>query len=818
MSLASCLFRGGGPGGLALALVVCVSILGLGSCGKLVGEVEVFRATPADAGGELSTRVEEVSAAEACQGGAVRCQGPVLQHCGLDGSGWRSVERCASAALCVAREGELSRCSPPACEPGLSCEGNLLRQCAPDRAAYEEIESCISAAHCDSSAGACQQAPCVAGKLRCNGATLQRCTGTPAGYDELAACATAALCEDWLEASCGEEPAACDVVGARCPAPICEPGQLRCEGARLESCNSGRNGWDFVDECVTAGVCEATRQNPVAVSCLEASCDPGDTVCSPTGAILACNVEQTAYESSVAQCRSVDFCTPSGCQADFCTPGASSCNGSVLQLCQESPDGSSLSRVTVADCQTQQLCQAALVQAAGGPLACSPPRCAAGEFRCAGRQMQVCNAGRTDFVNHELCATDALCEAGAGLGACPAPCTGFACSGSMLRGCNAGLTGFVDQENCGTAAECNSVAGRCDDPCVSGQRRCNGAALEQCQSPLDGWQRLETCETEALCQLSSSVAQTTCEAPRCAPGERRCTGQVLEACNAGRTGFVRERICGAEQVCDAANRQCDLCVAGAVSCEGDLFSSCSVNGQQQALQECGEGLCSSSGKNVGCLQCATANAFRCDNQGSLFQCSADQELETQLEVCRTPQLCRAQLGQCLECDPPGSSRCNGAEVLVCSPQHTESVLDTCATAALCRSSGTTAQCESSECAAGALECTSSGEVLVCNAGQTGYRQQSPRVVCPSPALCDASVPGGCRAAGCLPGERRCNGAAIEVCRDDLTAFRLDRSCGAEQVCSPTLKECVQCLRDADCPLGQSCAGNSCSGGELDGGT
>lgn len=855
---------------IASALLAAGAMASLGSCENLVGEVEVLRSEPGDAGTNVDG-ASEPGDSSACLGGAARCQGPVLQHCALDGSGWKSLQRCASATLCVAGEGEVSRCLEPVCEPGVSCDAEILRQCAADLAAYEPLDTCESAAHCDASAGACEAAPCVTGEVSCNGSVLQRCNGTPTGYDALATCATAALCADLVQASCGGEPASCELREPRCPAPVCEVGELRCEGARLETCNAGRNGWEFVDECVTAGVCDITRQNPVAVTCVEPICDPGETVCSPAGAILACNLEQTEYASQISQCRSADFCTPAGCEADPCAPGALSCNGSALQLCQESGDGASLSRVTVGDCKTQELCQATLSQGAGTPPTCLPPACAAGEFRCAGRQMQACNAGRTDFVNRELCATDALCEAGAGLGACPTPCSGFACNGSILRGCNPELTGLVNVENCGTAAKCNSVLGKCDDPCVAGQRRCNGAALEECQNPLDGWQRLQTCETGPLCELSLNANRTTCESRRCDPGQRRCTGQTLEVCNAGLTGFVTERTCLAGQFCDAANQQCDVCVAGAVDCEGDLFSRCAANGQEESELQCGPGLCSSTGNNVGCVRCAPANAFRCDNQGSLFQCSADQQLDVQLDACRTPQLCRAQLGACLECDPPGSSRCSGAQVLTCSAQNGESVSATCATAALCRSEGGDAVCEDSACAAASLECTAGGEVLVCNEGQTGYRQQSPRVICQSPALCDPAAPGGCRPAACQPSERRCNGSSVEICNDDLTGFRLETSCndgifcnGAEtcnpgtrscragappcasdglfcngvescseasdscgssgnpcsagQVCSPGLARCVQCVTDADCAPGESCAGNSCSGVVSDGGT
>ena len=751
--------------------VVLVSLgVAASGCGVLVGDVDL-RLPPADGGPERGQEPLNPG----CQAGAVRCQGPVLQACNPDGSGWRPLQRCASAALCVDDAGEVSRCLDRACEPGITCSGAELLQCNDDLNGLDLIETCQSAAHCDAMNGACKEAPCVPGEISCNGATLQRCNDQQTGYEPVATCETAALCDDLREETCGARGVDCDASGARCAPPECDTGQLRCTGTRLETCNAGRNGWDFVDECVTEGVCQATLENPVALSCVEPPCDVGDVVCSGTGARLACNEQRTEYSVSISQCRTADDCTPEGCQVDPCTVGELSCNGATLQQCQASLGAGRPSRVAIQDCATRQLCDLTLTQPVSGAPACLPPTCAPGEFTCAGRQMQVCNAGRTAFANHQLCGTDGLCQAGVGLGACPTPCSGATCNANMLRTCNEELTGFVDREDCGTAAQCDSVAGRCADPCIPGALRCNGAAIERCQNPLQGWQRLQTCATGGLCQLSVEQQRTTCEAPRCSAGQHRCDGQNLEVCNAELSGFTLQTTCGQGQTCDAANQQCDVCAAGSASCNGDLFSRCSANGQLLSTQSCGAGLCSASGPNVGCLACAAPGAFRCDNQGSLFQCSSDQGREDQLEVCRTPQLCRANLGRCLECDPAGSSRCDGAQVRTCSTQNTESVTQVCASAALCEQSGPTAACDQSPCTV-PFQCTNQGEVLVCNSGQTGYVSQAPRIFCPTAALCDVTAEGGCQDAVCDPTDRRCSGAVVEVCNDARTGFRAESSC------------------------------------------
>jgi hypothetical protein len=746
-------------------------------CSTLVGDVDVRPlGSPEDAG--PGTGENPLTPAQtACQPGVVRCQGPVLQTCEADGSGWRALQRCASAALCVDAPGEVSRCLDRACEPGIVCSGADLVQCSADLTGFEPIDSCLSAAHCDAMSGACEAARCVPGEVTCNGATLQRCNDGPTGHDELVTCATAALCDDLVAQSCAAGALRCEVDGVGCPVPSCTTGELRCSGTRLEVCNAGRNGWDFVDECVTPGVCELSRQNPVAVSCVEPVCDAGDVVCSAAGARLACNVERTEYSATISQCQRPEDCTPAGCQVDPCTVGELSCNGATLQQCL-APLGGRPGRVAVQDCATQALCQLTLGRPAGGAPVCVPPSCAAGEFSCAGRQMQVCNAERTSFVNHQLCATDGLCQAGQGLGACPTPCSGAACNGGMLRRCNAELTSLVDAEDCGSPAECDSVAGRCADPCVVGALRCNGNALERCQNPLQGWQRLETCESAGLCQASVDQERTTCGVPECAVGEHRCTGQRLEACNAALTGFDTVLTCAAGQVCDALSRQCDVCAPGEVDCDADRFTRCAANGQSESSQQCGAGLCAEAGSNVGCLTCETPGGFRCDNQGSLFACSTDQLQEDQLDVCRSPQLCRENLGRCLDCDPPGSSRCQNAQVLSCSAQNTESVAQVCASEALCQqTSATSAACQTSPCTT-PFQCTNQGEVLVCNAGQTGYVQQAPRRFCDSDALCDATEGDGCRTPACAPGERQCNGVAVEICNDALTAFRPEQTCSS----------------------------------------
>jgi hypothetical protein len=436
--------------------------------------------------------------------------------------------------------------------------------------------------------------------------------------------------------------------------------------------------------------------------------------------------------------------------------------------------------------------------------------------------MQVCNADRTGFDDARLCASAALCEAGAGLGECAVPCSGATCNGSMLRLCNTALTGFVDAQDCGSPAACDSVSGACTGACTAGELRCNGDGLERCQGA-PGWRRLATCESPGLCAASVQQGLAACAPRRCSAGEHRCTGRDLEVCNEGLTGFIREMTCLPGQTCDAPNGQCDNCVAGAAACIGNAFTRCSDNGQAASVQLCGNGLCASTGGNLGCLQCATPNGYRCDG-ASLLLCSADQRREEQIAVCNSAEECRPDLGQCVGCAPPGSSRCDGDRVISCRQDGTEALSETCVSGA-CEENGATAACalcrpNDRRCSGSALQaCTLDGSAFettqICGDGLECIQEG------PTDARC-----------GCVPtGAPTCVGGQLTLCsalgtaapigadhfcdgnqRLTCSAAGLSRSpCASRAQCEAgTGSACAACVDAADCPTD----GVACNGPEI----
>ncbi len=628
-----------------------------------------------DAGPDGATNLPGASG---CASGAPRCQGSVLQFCEADGSGWRSQQRCASPALCVASASEVSRCIDPQCEPGITCAGAILQQCNVDLNGYDALDACVSAAHCDSSRGICQAAPCTAGEISCNGATLRRCSATPIGHDEIATCATAALCDDLVRLTCGNDLVGCDTAGATCPTPACAVGQLRCAGARLELCNAGRNGWDFVDNCVTPGVCELTLTNPVAVSCIEPPCGPGDTLCSPAGAILGCNTEQTAYSVPVTQCRSAAVCTPQGCDTDPCTLGASSCNVKTLQVCRELADGT-FGRVTEAECDTQQLCQDSVSRGPVVPQTCVAPECAAGELRCAGRQMQVCNAGRTDFVNHELCDTDSLCAAGLSEGHCLAcsPVGSSRCNGAQVLSCSTQNTESVTQ-TCASADLCQSTGPTsvaCASSGCTGQFQCTQAGeVLVCNSGLTGYVQQNPrvfCATAQLCNVNDPDG---CLPPACAVAERQCVGQTVQICNSGRTAFEPLETCGAGFTCQGSGGLAACaCTPGSYRCVGEGLQKC--NGAGTTFVDVATDLECNAATRVSCSgttvvqnACATADHCAASNGAVCAQCVAPAECNDG-NACNGVETCNPSTDTCASGDPlvcaDDTLACNGTES--CSP-------------------------------------------------------------------------------------------------------------------------------------------------------
>jgi formylglycine-generating enzyme required for sulfatase activity len=361
--------------------------------------------------GSCFGKLEQGADAWSCDGrsqGEWGCEGASLQQCDVGGLGWVDTETCESAALCQVGLASGS-CAPKACERGdLRCVGGEIQRCRDDLAGFQSTALCATPELCqasvDASSTSCEKPACGAGEYRCMSEALEVCNPARTGFDPVDTCATAELCDLGRPAQGGE---------GQCPAPACDPGELRCSEEELEVCNSGRTGYTLQETCASAALC---------------------------------------YESLSTGACATPACTSAG--ENLCT-GASN---ATLATCNDDLTGFD----TIAACATAELCDLSLPENGGTGTACVTPACDEGEHQCEGTTLRACNAARTAFEDQDTCLTEGLCSAGVASGACAQPaCEPWEGSCEDVNGtptlfrCNSEQTGVeAVGESCGDENPC----------------------------------------------------------------------------------------------------------------------------------------------------------------------------------------------------------------------------------------------------------------------------------------------------------------------------------------------------------------------------
>jgi hypothetical protein len=236
----------------------------------------------------------------------------------------------------------------------------------------------------------------------------------------------------------------------------CTPGERRCSGALLQSCNENGNGWELRDQCASAALCDSD-----ALICSRPACADGQHLCTEQGELLICRTDRTDFEHK-QQCQSGAYCSS--------VSGSEGCEGLA---------------------------------------------CRAGRQRCNGAQIEQCRADRTGFdVIGEPCASAALCKEGvSGIASCDAPsCTPgqFRCEGARLMRCSDDGGSSLEMSTCESEQLCNAAEQRCEPPpCTAGQQRCTANVLERCNATQTAFTPVETCTSELLCDPGSPGCLTT---------------------------------------------------------------------------------------------------------------------------------------------------------------------------------------------------------------------------------------------------------------------------------------------------------------------
>jgi len=300
--------------------------------------------------------------------------------------------------------------------------------------------------------------------------------------------------------------------------------------------------------------------------------------------------------------------------------------------------------------------------------------------------------------------------------------------------------------------------------CDAGVVRCEGALLQVCADDGSSWVTTQRCAAAALCQANPA----TCLAATCSTEEMTCSGSVLQKCNAERTGWDLFATCLSPAHCNAGQRQClpEPCTPGERRCDR------SETDQSPVLE-----VCRDDRQDWGALDACVTREL-CDQtltSGGAAAPVPSPEGMVQVQLPGTP----AAVVSCLApACAVGEVRCEGARLEFCSEGRTGwNVAEECASAALCEASRASAgltgtpQCLPPVCGVGQHQCTATGVLQVCSDDRTGFVDQE---ACIGPPFCNAVLAdqgeAGCRDAPCEAGVMQCNGAQIQVCRDDRTAL------------------------------------------------
>lgn len=704
-------------------------LVGLAALASCLGDVSIDHVS-FDAG------IEVVPLEPPCIPGEVECSGSWVQRCVPSGTDapprWSKIEDCLSESLCQAP----GVCNRPVCKPReVRCFGAIPQRCRADLTGWDDLGECETAAHCSldegkcselsSDAPCCLEAPCEPGELRCNSADIQRCRADQTDLDLVTTCATPALCTASLDA-CAANPDEC-----ACEAAACEANETRCVGSELQRCNRDRTGFEFVEACDSAPLCELGRARS-PLSCQPAACGAGTYNCTSTGALEACKADRTGYDPRGTCPGGVAFCN-SGlgqCTDTPCDPGERTCGGAQVLACRSDqtdfePTGES--------CETAELCR----NDGNGGVTCLPPACPANDVRCAGSQLQRCNAGRTDYANvGPTCLRDDLCSAARQRCDFCFP-SRRECTPDLRssRTCAGDGNSFGPSTFCPLG--CIANTGACQT-CNVGSYACQGGFLSRCNdgfsfSPLN---RGADCSGATRVTCNGNTVQNTpcgglgCNTTRNACNE--CSGQTrtCDGADAFRTcrndgTFGPSTDCQDGLVCTGQG-QC-VCTPNAASCDDDDLLVCNSSGTAIVPGE----RCSGGGDNV--LRTCNNGVLTTNTCGSSALCDA--ATGAACPVCLDGErTCSTQSGQPLDCvDGQRVPQTPCGDGLVCEG------------AGLCR------------CAAQSLVCDGNA-LLVCNAGRTGFDPADVcdgatlrvctngafnQIICADEDACQASVDGTC---------------------------------------------------------------------------
>lgn len=157
--------------------------------------------------------------------------------------------------------------------------------------------------------GAADCAPDASGEAR----ALRRCGSN--GWEVVDTCGTEVLCEVSLELAItlGEN------WSGQCESPVCDAGELRCEGRAIQRCPANELEWSTVDECASPELClKAIAEGESCPEPCNPEPDPGCNPCpEPPFRCNAEALEECTHDGPRPLWTSIALCSsPEACRID----------------------------------------------------------------------------------------------------------------------------------------------------------------------------------------------------------------------------------------------------------------------------------------------------------------------------------------------------------------------------------------------------------------------------------------------------------------------------------------------------------------------
>lgn len=445
-------------------------------------------------------------------------------------------------------------------------------------------------------------------------------------------------------------------------------------------------------------------------------------------------------------------------------------------------------------------------------------KCEPGALSCDGLNVKVCDADGVTLSIEKTCLPDQACVAGACTDSACVPNTKF-CKDGQVHKCDRTGSGSTLSKTCGTnqfCLEADEDADCSDTACKAGQALCDGQIATVCKPDGSG----PAPEGKSCADSKQVCFEGACTDQTCMPNQKLCQDGDVYLCGANSkdTSLVVE--CGTSEVCDGTTAACrpKQCEPKALSCSGNKVVTCNDFGSDWAPggvdcaatdEICVAGACKKQICTPGATFCQDGNVYACDSQGltsylnqscspsSYYHC---QQYETNYAYCANNQ-CYA-----------GQAVCDGNVLKTCTPEGNLPTTGTaCGTDKIC----TNGACATKICEPYTTYCKD-GDIYYCDYDGTFANLQQQ---CLSGTACkETPYSITCEPLPCSPGETACIANKVGVCAQDGASlgsttqdcYATDTICSAEGTCLTSVVDTLGVAEDATTVSGGTVMGNAVS--------